>query len=171
MAGAGPAGPERREGERSEPDRSGGPAGPQGSAGTGTPPLATVPDPWVPATATRRQFSAAYKLELLKRVDAASGVKGAVAALLRREGLYSSHLATWRAQRTAGTLAGLAPKKRGRRPAEANPLAKRVAQLEGQLRRLTTQLQHAELIIAAQKKLAALLAEPPTDTEDGGSSA
>jgi transposase-like protein len=128
-----------------------------------------TPDPEVVEKAVRRQFTAAYKLRILKEAEAASAIKGAVAALLRREGLYSSHLSTWREQREAGSLGALAPKKRGRKPAEKNPLAKRVAQLEAQNRRLSKKLEHAELIIEAQKKLAALLGSPPPDPESSGS--
>jgi len=165
VAGAGPAGPERREGERSEPDRSGGPAGPEASGGAGAARLAAAPDPEVLEKAARRQFTAAYKLRILKAADAAGATKGGIAALLRREGLYSSHLTNWREQREAGALGGLAPKKRGRKPSETRSLAKRIAQLEAQNRRLATKLEHAELIIEAQKKLAALLATPPEGSE------
>jgi transposase-like protein len=168
-AGAGPAGPERREGERSEPDRSGGPAGPEAPGGAGSARLAAAPDPEVPEKAARRHFTAAYKLRILKLADTLSATKGQVAAMLRREGLYSSHLTKWREQREAGALGALAPKKRGRKPVEKNPLAKRVAEVEAQNRRLTKKLEHAELIIDAQKKLAALLQSPPTNSESSGS--
>ena len=73
----------------------------------------------------RRRFSAEYKLKILQEADACSR-RGDLGALLRREGLYSSHLVTWRRARDAG----LAPKKRGPAPRELNPLAKRVAELE-----------------------------------------
>jgi len=165
VGGAGPVGPERREGERSEPDRSAGPSGPEAHGGAGAARLAAAPDPEVLEKARRRQFTAAYKLRILKEADAASAINGGMAALLRREGLYSSHLSTWREQREAGALGALAPKKRGRKPSETRPLAKRVAQLEAQNRRLATKLKHAELIIEAQKKLAALLATPPAESE------
>ena len=74
------------------------------------------PDPEVPARARRRRFTAQYKLEILAAYDAApEGEKG---ALLRREGLYSSHLVEWRRARDAGALAGLAvPRGRPRRDA------------------------------------------------------
>jgi transposase-like protein len=169
VGGAGPVGPERREGERSEPDRSGGPAGPEATAGPGAARLAAAPDPEVLEKPTRRLFTAAYKLRVLKEADAAAGKKGGVATLLRREGLYSSHLTNWRQQRDAGTLGALAPKKRGRKPSETRPLAKRIAQLEAENRRLARKLEHAELIIEAQKRLAALLGDPPTDPESSGS--
>lgn len=167
VGGAGPAGPERREGERSSPDRSGGPAGPEATAGPGAARLVVPPDPEVLERPTRRQFSAAYKLRILKETDAAVGKEGGVGAVLRREGLYSSILTTWRNQREAGALGGLSPKKRGRKPSETRPLAKRIAQLEAQNRRLAKKLEHAELIIEAQKKLAALLATPPEEPGSG----
>src|SRR5438552_16124286 len=81
-------------------------------------PVATVPklerpDPEVPQKARRRQFSAAYKLRIVREADAC-GQDGELGALLRREGLYSSHLASWRRQRDEGSLASLAPRRRGR---------------------------------------------------------
>src|SRR3972149_3197258 len=72
-------------------------------------------------------------------------------ALLRREGLYSSHLTTWRRQREQGSLAALSPKKRGRPAVPPSPLARRVAELERENARLTHRLQQAETIIAVQK--------------------
>src|SRR5688572_17077357 len=71
------------------------------------------PDPEVPEKARRRQFSAAYKLRIVREADACAR-DGELGALLRREGLYSSHLATWRRQRDEGSLASLAPRRRGR---------------------------------------------------------
>jgi len=87
-------------------------------------------------------------------------VPGAIGALLRREGLYSSHLATWRKQRERGELDGLAPKKRGRKAKPINPLAARVRELEAENRRLQRQLEKAETIIAFQKKLSEMLGIP-----------
>ncbi len=102
--------PERSEGERSEPLRSGG----------GTNAIAHA-DPEVDSKASRRQFSAAYKRRILEEAD--KGGQGTIAGLLRREGLYSSHLATWRKLRANGELAGLEPRKRGKKPVARNPLA------------------------------------------------
>jgi len=82
-------------------------------------------------------------------------------ALLRREGLYSSHLTTWRRQREEGSLAALSPKKRGRPAAPASPLARRVAALERENARLTQRLQQAETIITVQKKLSEALGIAP----------
>jgi len=76
---------------------------------------------------------------------------GAIGALLRREGLYSSHLTTWRQQREKGELNGLAPKKRGRKVNPINPLSGKVRELEVENRRLKKQLDRAETIISFQK--------------------
>ena len=84
--------------------------------------LKTVPDPEVPAKAKRRKFTAAYKLRVLAEADGCTGL-GEIGRLLRREGLYSSHLSDWRRARQRGSLRALAPKKRGRKPRERNPCA------------------------------------------------
>jgi transposase-like protein len=86
--------------------------------------------------------------------------------LLRREGLYSSHLSTWRRQRDEGALAGLAPKRRGRKPKPKNPLADENDQLRRENRRLKEQLRQAELIIDVQKKVSEML-NIPLKTPDG----
>ena len=160
------AAPQRREGKRSEPDRSGGAANSGGaSPATGPSP---VPDPEVPATAKRRRFTAQYKRSILAQAETCRE-KGAIGALLRREGLYSSHLTTWRRQREQGELKGLAPKKRGRKPA-GNPLAEENQRLRTENARLTRHLQQAETIIDVQKKVSTLLGislpETPTDEEN-----
>ena len=143
------AAPQRREGERSEPDRSGGAADSGGAA------PATVPDPEVPAKPKRRQFTAEYKRSILDQAEACRD-DGAIGALLRREGLYSSHLTAWRRQRDQGELTALGPKKRGRKPT-ANPLAEENQRLRTQNARLSRRLEQAELIIDVQKKVSALL--------------
>lgn len=138
------AAPKRSEGERSEPSRSGGVAN------------SMVPaDPEVESKAKRRQFSAAYKRRILDEAD--KGGPGAIAGLLRREGLYSSHLTTWRKLRTKGELAGLQPHKRGKKPIARNPLAGDVQQLTVENRRLKKRLRQAETIIDVQKKLCEIL--------------
>ncbi len=86
-----------------------------------------IPDPEVPEKTKRRKFTAAYKLRMLHEADQCSRY-GEIGALLRREGLYSSHLTTWRKQREQGVLQGLNPKKRGRKPKAQNPSDKRIAQ-------------------------------------------
>ena len=103
----------------------------------------------------RRRFTAAYKLRLLQEADQCA--PGELGALLRREGLYTSHLTTWRRQRQAGQLAALAPKKRGRK---ADPLASELARLTCETGKLQARLERAELIIDAQKKLLVLLNQP-----------
>jgi transposase-like protein len=113
----------------------------------------------VSARPIRRRFTAAYKLEVLRQADACQKL-GEVGALLRREGLYSSHLSAWRRQRDQGALRALGAGKRGRRPQPRNPLAGRVAQLEGENRKLQRRLHRAETIIEIQKKASALLGIP-----------
>ena len=108
-----------------------------------------VPDPEVIVKAQRRRFTAEYKQRILQEADA--GMQhGEISALLRREGLYSSHLNTWRQQRACGELQGLRPAKRGRK---ADPQAAEIV-------RLQTQLARAELIIDVQKKVSQLLGLP-----------
>ena len=124
----------------------------------------TQPEPEVVPKATRRSFSAAYKLRIVEEADQCTE-HGQIGAMLRREGLYSSQLATWRRQREAGVLQGMAPKKRGRK---ANLDAKDIelAALRRENERLQKQLEQAELIIGAQKKLAEALEQTLTGSED-----
>ncbi len=91
---------------------------------------------------------------------------GQVGQLLRREGLYSSHLTSWRKQRREGSLRGLSPRKRGRKPQPKNPLTNRVAELERQNRALQERLRQAEVIIGVQKKMSELLGIPLGNSED-----
>jgi len=120
-----------------------------------------IPDPQVNGRPRRRTFTAEYKLKILKEADACDK-PGQVGALLRREGLYSSHLTKWRKLREQGALQGLAPRKRGRKICEkrSNPLASQVAKLEKENHRLQEQLRKAQLIIDVQKKVADLLGIP-----------
>lgn len=116
--------------------------------------------------ATRRRFTAAYKQRILEEADACSE-KGELGALLRREGLYSSHLAVWRAARRQGGLKGLTPKKRGptaRPPVGA--MAKMAAEHERQIRRLTARAERAEALVALQKKVAELLGLPLAESDE-----
>jgi len=115
-----------------------------------------MPDPEVVVKAQRRQFSAEYKRRILQEADSCAQ-RGEVGALLRREGLYSSHLNTWRHQRARGELQGLTPAKRGRK---ANPPAAENARLLRETERLKAQLARAELIIDVQKKVSQLLGLP-----------
>jgi transposase-like protein len=121
-----------------------------------------VPDPEVVVKAQRRHFSAEYKRRVLQEADACTQ-RGEVGALLRREGLYSSHLTTWRHQRQRGELQGLTPAKRGRK---ADPQAAENARLVRETERLKAQLARAELIIDVQKKVSQLLGLPEIPTDE-----
>jgi len=155
--------PERRGDERSETPRSGG-----SSAGEGEP-APVPPDPEVPARHAKRRFTTAYKLAILRQADGCTRA-GELGALLRKEGLYSSHLVTWRRQRAHGLTA----KKRGRKPTSSDPRVKTLerekAALATENRRLERRLQRADTIIAFQKKVAELLGiplnPPPSDEDD-----
>lgn len=133
------------------------------AARSGVPERATSPD-----RPKRRTFAPEYKLRIVREADAAlaSGVEGAVGELLRREGLYSSHLTAWRRERETGELAGLTPRKRGRK-SHKNPLAEEVARLQREKAKLEHELYKANTIIDVQKKLAFLLGETlPEPTEE-----
>lgn len=114
------------------------------------------PDPEVRPPVQHRRFSAAYKQRILAEVERCTQA-GEVGAVLRREGLYSSHLTRWRQQLQAEQLDRLQPRKRGRK---VDPQAGEVARLQRENERLKTQLERAELIIEAQKKLCQLLNLP-----------
>ncbi len=105
----------------------------------------------VVAKATRRRFSAEYKLKILRDADACKK-PGDIGALLRREGLYFSNLKTWRKQRRTGELVGLAQKKRGPAPKEKNPLAAKMAALEREVARQKARAERAEALVDLQKK-------------------
>ena len=113
-----------------------------------------VPDPEVPEKTVRRKFTAAYKLRILKEAESCTG-QGQIGALLRREGLYSSNLTSWRRQ----VAQGLIPKKRGPVTQKTDPLIRRNAELERENEKLAHKLKQAELIIDVQKKVAELLKE------------
>lgn len=116
------------------------------------------------AKAKRRTFTAEYKQQILQEADDAAATPGGVGSLLRREGLYSSHLVAWRRERQAGILEALKPRKRGRR-AERHPLTEENQKLRRQVGQLTEKLRKAELIIDVQKKVAALLGNPIPDVD------
>ena len=130
-------------------------------------PAAAVPDPEVPEKAARRRFTAEYKLRILREAEGCEA-PGEVGALLRREGLYSSHLTTWRRQREQGALAALTPKKRGRRASPPHPLSRRVAELERENAHLQRRLKQAETIIEVQKKVSEILGIPLKSPADAG---
>ena len=121
------------------------------------------PDPEVAEKRPRRRFTAQYKLRILEQADACSEF-GELGALLRREGLYYSHIGKWRQQRDQGVLHGLSPKKRGRKARGVNPLAQKVAALERENRRLQKKLKQAETIIEVQKKVSEILGIPLDDS-------
>lgn len=131
-------------------------------------PPSPPPDPEVAERAARRRFTAEYKRRVLHEADACAGV-GELGGLLRREGLYSSHLTTWRRQREQGTLAALSPKKRGRPATPGSPLARRVAELEREKARLEGRLKQAETIIEVQKKISEILGIPLKTADTAGS--
>jgi len=114
-----------------------------------------TPEVEVTATAKRRRFTVAEKLRVLKEADGCTK-PGELGALLRREGLYSSHLSAWRQARSRGELAGAA-KKRGPTAKPVDPLAKRVAELERENRRLSARAERAEGLVELQKKAAEIL--------------
>ncbi len=122
------------------------------------------PEVEVLAKASRRRFTAEYKRRILREADACT-TPGAIGALLRREGVYSSNLTTWRAQRERGELAGLTPKKRGPAPKPQNPLVAKVAALEREVTRYKVRAERAEALVDLQKKVAELLgiARPQTN--------
>ena len=123
------------------------------------------PNPEVAATAKRRQFSPSERRRILAAADRCSK-NGEIGALLRREGIYSSQLATWRKQREATERAGLEPKKRGRKADPAIAEARRFAELTRENERLRRKLAQAHTIIDVQKKLCTLLGLPTAEEPD-----
>lgn len=110
--------------------------------------------------ARRRQFTVEFKRRIVKEADACKA-PGEVGALLRREGLYSSHLTTWRAARNRGELApGAIAKKRGPQATAPDPRDKRIVELERQVEKATKRAERAEAIAEIQKKVGALLGWP-----------
>jgi len=140
--GAGGRGAQRAVGERSA-----------GAAGGAAP--AAIPDPELIERPRRRRFSAEYKLRILREVDGLAR-PGEIGALLRREGLYSSHLSTWRRQRDEGALEALS-RPRGRKPAD--PLERENAELRRRAERAESELAKARRVIEVQGNVCALLGE------------
>ena len=126
-----------------------------------------APDPEVPERAARRRFTTAYKLRILREADRCRE-PGAIGALLRGEGLYSSHLTAWRKQRDAGALEALSARKRGAKPKRTREEHER-ERLERENTRLRHKLVQAEEIIAVQKKLSEVLGRSlePSNGENG----
>jgi transposase len=120
---------------------------------------ASLTGPEVVAKAKRRTYTAEYKQRILEEAEAAAATRGGVGALLRREGLYSSLLATWRRERATGIREALTPQRRGPK-SKRNPLEEENQKLRRQNARLTEDLRKAQIIIDVQKKVAALLGNP-----------
>ena len=154
-----------------------------GRSPTGVPPASTaaagpggpvagngklLPDPAVLEKPVRRRFAAEYKLRILQEADRCTE-SGQLGALLRREGLYSSLLSTWRQQRDEGTLAGLTPKRRGRKANPDAPLIAENLRLTRETQRLAAKLRQAETIIEIQKKLSEILGIPLPPPDSNGS--
>jgi transposase len=127
-----------------------------------------IPDPAVLEKPVRRRFAAEYKLRILQEADRCTE-SGQLGALLRREGLYSSLLSTWRQQRDEGTLAGLTPKRRGRKANPDAPLIAENQRLTRETQRLAAKLRQAETIIDIQKKLSEMLGIPLPPSDNSGS--
>ena len=119
----------------------------------------TTPSPEVLEKPVRRRFAVEYKVGILAEADACTEM-GQVGELLRREGIYSSHLSNWRRQRDEGVLAGLRPKRRGRKSKAKNPVADENERLQRENHRLKEKLRQAELIIDVQKKVSEMLSIP-----------
>jgi len=124
-----------------------------------------IPSPEVDSRPKRRRFSAGYKARIVEEAEGCTE-PGAVGALLRREGLYSSHLSKWREQYRAGALEALRDSKRGRKRTK-NPLEDEVNRLRKETARLSGRLAQAEAIIEIQKKVAAMLGNPLPGVEPG----
>lgn len=110
----------------------------------------------VVAKAMRRKYTSEYKLGILREADGCTKT-GEIGALLRREGLHSSNLVSWRRQREKGELSALSPRKRGPVPKEKNPLAAKVAALEKETMRLKARAERAEALVELQKKVSEIL--------------
>ena len=117
--------------------------------------------PEVSEKASRRRFTAEYKARILDEADRCTE-PGQVGELLRREGLYSSHLTNWRRQRETG----LAPKQRGRKPKSNKKEQQELERLRRENKRLAERLRQAETIIDVQKKVCEMLGIPPAPTDD-----
>lgn len=125
-------------------------------------------NPEVSAKAFRRRFTAEYKLGILKLADTCTE-PGSLGALLRREGLYSSNLKTWKRQRDQGILSGLSPKKRGRKDTVRDPVLVENDKLRKENEHLARRLRQAEIIIDVQKKVSQILGIPLSTEKEGGS--
>lgn len=127
---------------------------------------ATPPNPEVVERPAKRTFTTEYKQRILRETDRCK--PGEIGALLRREGLYRSHVHKWREQWGKAEQEALAPKKRGRKAKEPTPESKRIADLERENARLQRRLKRAEAVIDLQKKISEILGIPlsPTENDD-----
>lgn len=123
------------------------------------PPAVSEADTEVVAKPQRRRFTAEYKRRIVREADRCT-TPGAIGALLRREGLYSSHLTTWRAARDRGELEALAPKKRGPQARPTDPRDKQLAEQAREIAKWKKRAERAEALVEVQKKVAALLGTP-----------
>ena len=142
--------PEKRGEETEGARRATGVFSPDASPKYGEAPI--IPETEVSQKATRRRFTAEYKRRILKQADALRE-QNQVGALLRREGLYYSNLATWRRQAEKGTLDALSPKKRGQKAKKPDKSARLIKEKDKEISKLKAKLKKAELIIEAQKKI------------------
>src|SRR4030043_2088107 len=129
--------------------------------------LSVVPDSEVPEKAVRRRFTAEYKRRILREAESCKE-QGQVGALLRREGLYSSNLTSWRHQAERGTLDALSSKKRGPKARKPDPSVRRITEQEKEIQKLRVRLKKAELIIEAQKKITEIFQFPCDQKEEEG---
>lgn len=128
------------------------------------PKTTTTPDPEVTAKTQRRRFTAEQKRRILTEADKCKK-PGELGALLRREGLYSSHLCNWRAARDRNAKAGLDPKKRGpKAKAKPDDRDRKIIELEHELTKVKARAERAEFLVDMQKKMAQLLRELPEET-------
>jgi transposase-like protein len=123
----------------------------------------SIPDPEVSEKATRRRFTAQYKIRILQEADNCTGF-GQIGALLRREGLYASSLTTWRRQKERGTLDALSAKRRGPKKKKSDFTTRHSVELERENRTLRQKLKQAETIIEVQKKISEILNIPSHQT-------
>jgi len=130
-----------------------------GGAPTEVPAAGMAMETEVVAKARRRRFTAEYKRRVVREADGCT-TPGAIGALLRREGLYSSHLTVWRAARDRGELEGLAPKQRGPKAVAPDPRDRQIAEQEREIGKWRKRAERAEALVEVQKKLAILLGTP-----------